>query len=92
MRLQAMAAAAAAHDLIFVNTKPVYFFLDSSASSFVLGTPGVDQHCLFMKVRKQNPKPQSKTKPPTSFQEIGDGIALRKRILANLELGPPLTH
>jgi hypothetical protein len=43
-----------------------------------------------MKVQNQHPKPQSKTKPKISFQEIGDGIVLRKRILANLELGLPL--
>ncbi len=40
---------------------------------FRFGTPGVNEHCLFMK-------------------EIGDGIALRKRILANLETGTSFDH
>ena len=78
------------------------------------GTPGVQQHCLFMKVPSLTNRNQSYihaatlslrlTTPPlanlslqhavvprdfsNSSQEIGDGIALRKRILANLETGP----
>ena len=43
------------------------------AQNNTFGTPGVNEHCLFMK-------------------EIGDGIALRKRILANLEAGADFEH
>ena len=88
-----------AHCLLFSNHKPVHLCCSACINWLTFaftcrharGRPALPLHEGGSKNTTANldKKQESKTKSHVdTIQEIGDGIALRKRVLANLETGP----